>query len=99
MGREFVKIDHSAAGLLQEGKGQGLKNSMVFTWGFVEMVLWFWVGLPFLFPFLFFKKNKKNPPREGKERSKGGMGVRRAKMPRAVWEGRTGGEGDGVGGV
>lgn len=58
MGREFVKIDHSAAGLLGEGKGQGLKNSMVFTWGFVEMVLWFWVGLPFLFSFLFFKKIK-----------------------------------------
>lgn len=54
MGREFVKIDHSAAELLGEGKGQGLKNSMVFTWGFVEMVLWFWVGLLFPFSFLFF---------------------------------------------
>lgn len=58
MGRE-VKIDHSAAGLLggvaQEGKGQGLKNSVVFTWGFVEMVLWFWVGLsPPFFSLSFF---------------------------------------------
>lgn len=62
MGREFVKIDHSAAGLLGEGKGQGLKNSMVFTWGFVEMVLWFWVGPSFFFLLFFFsKKNyKKN---------------------------------------
>lgn len=49
MGSEVVKIDPSAAGLLGEGKGQGLKNSVVFTWGFVEMVLWFWVGLSFLF--------------------------------------------------
>lgn len=55
MGREFVKIDHSAAGLLGEGKGQGLKNSMVFTWGFVEMVLWFWVGPSFFFFFSFFQ--------------------------------------------
>lgn len=48
MGREVDRIDHSAAaaGLVGEGKGQGLKNSLVFTWGFVEMVLWFWVGLP-----------------------------------------------------
>lgn len=22
----------------------GLKNSVVFTWGFLEMVLWFWVS-------------------------------------------------------
>lgn len=57
MGREFVKIDHSAAGLLGEGKGQGFNNSLVFTWGFVEMVLWFWVGLPFLSSFPFFQKN------------------------------------------
>lgn len=56
MGREFVKIDHSAAGLLGEGKGQGLKNSMVFTWGFVEMVLWFWVGPSFFFFLSFFQK-------------------------------------------
>ena len=55
MGREVVKIDHLAAGLLGEGKGQGLKNSVVFTWGFVEMVLWFWVGLSFF----FLKKKKK----------------------------------------
>lgn len=92
MGREFVKIDHSAAGLLGEGKGQGLKNSMVFTWGFVEMVLWFWVGLPFFFFFSSFLKNKikKFSGRGGGlgKRSKGGMGVRRAKMPRGFWEGR-----------
>lgn len=51
MGREVDRIDHSAAaaGLVGEGKGQGLKNSLVFTWGFVEMVLWFWVGLSYLF--------------------------------------------------
>lgn len=49
MGSEVVKIDYPTAGLLGEGKGQGLKNSVVFTWGFVEMVLWFWVGLSFIF--------------------------------------------------
>lgn len=50
MGREVDRIDHSAAaGLLGEGKGEGLKNSVVFTWGFVEMVLWFWVGPFFSF--------------------------------------------------
>lgn len=60
MGRESVKISHSEAGLLGEGKGQGLKNSMVFTWGFVEIVLWFWVSLPFLFSWFFFLKKIKN---------------------------------------
>ena len=23
--------------------GEGLKNRVVFTWGFVEMITWFWV--------------------------------------------------------
>lgn len=59
MGREVDRIDHSAAaGLLGEGKGQGLKNSVVFTWGFVEMVLWFWVG-PF-FSFLLNSEGGRN---------------------------------------
>ncbi len=46
-------------------KGQGvksgwddLKNSVVFTWGFVEMVLWFWVsfgeGLLMIVIIIFF---------------------------------------------
>lgn len=51
MGREVNRIDHSAAaaGILGEGKGKGLNNSVVFTWGFIEMVLWFWVSIPFGF--------------------------------------------------
>lgn len=93
MGRKVVKIDHSAAGLLGEGKGQGFNNSLVFTWGFVEMVLWFWVGLPFSFLLSFFLKkytHKRNLRGSVRKRSKGGMEVRRAKMPRGAWEGRGG---------
>lgn len=25
------------------GWGEGLKNRIVFTWGFIEMMAWFWV--------------------------------------------------------
>lgn len=58
MGRESVKISHPEVGLLGDWKGQGLKNSMVFTWGFVEMVLWFWVSLPFLFLRFFLSQGE-----------------------------------------
>lgn len=26
------------------GAGENLKNSLVFTWGFVELAMWFWVS-------------------------------------------------------
>ena len=29
----------------QAGAGEPLRNSMVFSWGFVETAVWFWVGL------------------------------------------------------
>lgn len=38
-GREFGK------GVTKEKTGwDDLKNSLVFTWGFVEMLVWFWVS-------------------------------------------------------
>ena len=30
-------------GMTKEGWKEGLCNSVVFTWGFVEMLVWFWV--------------------------------------------------------
>jgi len=31
-------------GVYRPGAGDGLKNSVMFTWGFLEMVCWFWVS-------------------------------------------------------
>ncbi|KAH0563004.1 hypothetical protein GP486_002437, partial [Trichoglossum hirsutum] len=38
----FVLTAYTYTFKLSSGKGEDLKNSFVFTWGFVEMVSWFW---------------------------------------------------------
>lgn len=40
------------------GTEYGLKNSVVFTWGFVEVVGWFWVSGGFFFHLFSFSKKK-----------------------------------------
>lgn len=30
-------------GYVGEGWGEGLKNRVVFTWAFIEMITWFWI--------------------------------------------------------
>ncbi len=33
-----------ALGMYKAGVGEELKNSVVFTWGFLELTAWFWVS-------------------------------------------------------
>ena len=35
------------SGLQTRYAGQHLKNSVVFSWGFMELSVWFWVSYPF----------------------------------------------------
>lgn len=42
-GYAFLRKPGTGTGAGME-MGDGLKNSVVFTWGFVEVVTWFWVS-------------------------------------------------------
>lgn len=46
-GKEFGRGDRA---VMRAGR-DGLKNSLVFSWGFVELVTWFWVSYDFSFLF------------------------------------------------
>ena len=35
-------------GMGKKAGWDGLNNSVIFTWGFVEMLVWFWVSAPFV---------------------------------------------------
>ena len=56
VGYTYLVKDNNAGSIdrasLYEPKiaGSGLRNSMVFTWAFLEMVFWFWVSPPACYP-------------------------------------------------
>lgn len=34
---------YKASGYISSSWGEGLKNRVLFTWAFVEMITWFWI--------------------------------------------------------
>ena len=41
-------VESGGGNMAKEAWKEGLCNSVVFTWGFVEMLVWFWVSSGFL---------------------------------------------------
>jgi hypothetical protein len=44
----YTYLSKRAATVFTAGPGDTLKNSLVFTWGFMEVAMWFWVCLMIL---------------------------------------------------